>query len=132
MNKAPETYTELIENYLLQDALDCGIGVSDFYDMTITEITHIRDSFLRRREIKRKDTADMAYRLSLLITNGIACLISKDNTPIQFLELFSDLFEEESKVNEENKIKAQMEINKQHMKEFANRVNLQRAGGEDK
>jgi len=100
--------------------------------MTITEITAIRDSFLRRREIKRKDTADMAYRLSLLITNGIACLVSKDNTPIQFLELFSDLFEEESKVNEENKINVQMEINKQHMKEFANRVNSQRTGGENK
>lgn len=102
--------------------------------MTISEITNCRDSFLRRREIKRKDTADMAYRLSLLITNGIACLVSKDNTPIQFLELFSDLFKEESEINEENKINVQMEINKQHMKEFAQRVNRERlqTGGEDK
>lgn len=131
-NKAPETYTEFIEEYLLKDALDCGIGVEDFYNMTITEITNIRDSFLRRREIKRKDTADMAYRLSVLIANGISCVLNKDNKPIEFLDMFADLFEEESKTNEENKIKAQTEINKQHMKDFANRVNSQRIGGENK
>jgi len=47
--------------------------------------------------------------------------------------MFADLFEEESKVNEENKIKAQMEINKQHMKEFAQRVNSLKTeiGGEN-
>lgn len=76
----------------------------------------------------------MVYRLSVLITNGIACIMSKDNKPIEFLDMFADLFEEESKVNEENKIKAQTEINKQHMKEFAQRVNRERlqTGGEDK
>lgn len=133
MKKAPETYTEFIEKYLLDDALDCGISVSDFYDMTIKEITKVRDSFLRKREIRRKDTADMVYRLSTLITNGTACIISKDNQPIQFLDMFADLFEEESKVNEENKIKVQMEINKQHMKEFAQRVNSLKTeiGGEN-
>ncbi len=133
MKKAPETYTEFIEEYLLDDALDCGISISDFYDMTIKEITKVRDSFLRKREIRRKDTADMVYRLSTLITNGAACIISKDNQPIQFLDMFADLFEEESKVNEQNKIKAQMEINKQHMKEFAQRVNSLKTeiGGEN-
>ena len=102
--------------------------------MTIKEITKVRDSFLRKREIRRKDTADMAYRLSTLITNGTACIISKDNKPIQFLEIFADIFEEESKTNEENKIKAQMEINKQHMKEFAQQVNSPKVqiGGENK
>jgi hypothetical protein len=101
--------------------------------MTIKEITNIRDSFLRKREIRRKDTADMVYRLSTLITNGIACIISKDNQPIQFLEIFADIFEEESKADEENKVKAQMEINKQHMKEFAQRVNSLKVqiGGEN-
>lgn len=133
MKKAPETYTEFIEKYLLDDALDCGISISDFYDMTIKEITKVRDSFLRKREIRRKDTADMVYRLSTLITNGTACIISKDNQPIQFLEMFADIFAEENKANEENKIKAQMEINKQHMKEFAQRVNRERlqTGGEN-
>lgn len=133
MKKAPETYTEFIEEYLLDDALDCGIIVSDFYDMTIKEITKVRDSFLRKREIRRKDAADMVYRLSTLITNGTACIMSKDNQPIQFLEIFGDIFEEENKVNEENKIKAQMEINKQHMKEFAQRVNSLKTeiGGEN-
>jgi len=133
LKKAPETYTEFIEEYLLDDALDCGISISNFYDMTIKEITKVRDSFLRKREIRRKDTADMVYRLSTLITNGTACIISKDNQPIQFLDMFADLFEEESKVNEQNKIKAQMEINKQHMKEFAQRVNSLKTeiGGEN-
>jgi hypothetical protein len=133
LKKAPETYTEFIEKYLLDDALDCGISVEDFYDMTIKEITKVRDSFLRKREIRRKDTADMVYRLSTLITNGTACIISKDNQPIQFLEIFGDIFEEESKSNEANKIKAQMEINKQHMKEFAQRVNSLKVqiGGEN-
>lgn len=133
MKKAPETYTEFIEKYLLDDALDCGISVSGFYDMTIKEITKVRDSFLRKREIRRKDTADMVYRLSTLITNGTACIISKDNQPIQFLEIFADIFDEENKANEENKIKAQMEINKQHMKEFAQRVNSLKTqiGGEN-
>lgn len=99
--------------------------------MTINEVTKARDSYFRRREIKRKDTADMVYRLSTLITNGTACIISKDNKPIQFLDIFADLFLEENKINEEKKIEAQMEINKQHMREFAQRINSQ-MGGEDK
>lgn len=99
--------------------------------MTINEVTKVRDSFFRRREIKRKDTADMVYRLSTLITNGTACIMSKDNKPIQFLDIFADLFREENKINEEKKIEAQMEINKQHMREFAQRINSQ-MGGEDK
>lgn len=110
--------------------MDCGLSISDFYDMTIKEITLIRDSFLRRRDIKRKDTADMVYRLSTLIMNGTACVMSKDCKPIEFLDIFADLFEEENKKNEENKIKAQLEINKQHMKEYAERMN-KKMGGED-
>lgn len=99
--------------------------------MTIKEITDYRDSFLRKREIKRKDSADMIYRLATLITNGTACILSKDNKPIEFLEIFGDIFEEESKINEENKAKIQMEINKQHMKEFAESINKQMTGGEE-
>ena len=49
---------------------------------------------------------------------------------IKFLDIFSDIFQEESKINEENKIKAQMEIHKQRMREFAERVNKQMIGGE--
>ena len=100
--------------------------------MTIKELTEYRDSFLRRREVKRKDSADMIYRLSTLITNGTACILSDKNKPIEFLDIFSDIFEEESKINEENKIKAQMEIHKQRMREFAERVNKQMIGVRDK
>lgn len=130
MNKPPETYTEFIEKYLLKDALDCGVSINEFYDMTIKELTDYRDSFLRKREIKRKDSADMIYRLATLITNGTSCILSSDNKPIEFLEIFGDIFEEESKINEEIKIKNQMEIHKQRMKEFAERVNRQMDGGE--
>lgn len=130
MNKPPQNYTEFIEKYLFKDALDCGITVNEFYDMTIKELTDYRDSFLRKREIKRKDSADMIYRLSTLITNGTACILSDKNKPIEFLDIFSDIFQEESKINEENKIKAQMEIHKQRMREFAERVNKQMIGGE--
>ncbi len=70
--------------------------------MTIKELTEYRDSFLRKREIKRKDSADMVYRLATLITNGTACVLSNENKPIEFLEIFGDLFEKESKINEEN------------------------------
>ena len=44
--------------------------------------------------------------------------------------MFGDIFEKESKINEENKKKAQMEIHKQRMREFAERVNKQMNGGE--
>lgn len=99
--------------------------------MTIKELTDYRDSFLRKREIKRKDSADMIYRLAILITNGTACILSEKNKPIEFLDIFSDIFKEESKINEENKIKAQMEIHKQRMREFAERVSKQMNGGEE-
>ena len=110
--------------------MDCGISVNEFYYMTINELTEYRDSFLRRREIKRKDSADMVYRLAILITNGTACILSEKSKPIEFLDMFGDIFEKESKINEENKKKAQMEINKQRMREFAERVNKQMNGGE--
>ncbi len=101
--------------------------------MTISEVTKVRDSFLRKRELTRKDTADMIYRLGILITNGTATIFSKDVKPVQFLDIFQDLFKEESQANTEEKIKAQTEINKQHMKEYANRINSQmvKDGGEN-
>lgn len=98
--------------------------------MTIKELTDYRDSFLRKREIKRKDEADMIYRLATLITNGTSCILSSDNKPIEFLEIFGDIFQKESKINEENKRKVQIEIHKQRMREFAERVNRKMTGGE--
>lgn len=116
---------------MLKDALDCGVSINEFYDMTISELTDYRDSFLRKREIKRKDSADIVYRLATLISNGTACVLNGENKPIEFLDIFGDIFEKESKIHEENRIKAQMEVNKQRMKEFAERVKKQMSGGDE-
>ena len=121
----------LLKSILFKDALDCGISVNEFYDMTIKELTEYRDSFLRRREIKRKDSADMVYRLAILITNGTACILSEKSKPIEFLDMFGDIFEKESKINEENKKKSsKWKFTNKRMREFAERVNKQMNGGE--
>ena len=94
--------------------------------MTIKEVSGVIDSFFRKRDMRRKDNADMIYRLSKLITNGVACVLSKDATPLQFYDVFQDVFPEEKERNNQAQINAQLEINKQNMKEFAERVNKER------
>ena len=102
--------------------------------MSIKEVLAVRKSFLRRREMRRRDIADMSYRLSVLIRNDIQCSLSREAEPIQFLDIYKDLFIDESIDREEQQIKAKLEVNKQHMKEYAERVNRERSkkgGGEN-
>lgn len=105
---------------MLPDALDCSISISEFYNLTISEVELLRDSYIRRYNLKRKNVADMLFRLSQLITNGTSVILNgKKVKPLEFLDIFSDIFPEEVIARDNKKL----EIEKANMIAWAEAMN---------
>ena len=112
-----------------QIALQSGLSIFEFWDMTVGEVADTVEANNKREENKLKQKAIMDYTLAKTLTSGIAALFSKNEQMITINEAYEWLFEEENKKIEEEKAKAQLEINKQRMKEYANFVNRKRREG---
>lgn len=82
-----------------------------------------------RKQAEMKDKALMNYTLAKNIAINVASVLNTENKPIAFTELYSFLFEEENKKLQEEKIKAELEINKQQMIDYAKYINSRRKEG---
>lgn len=71
----------------------------------------------------------MDYIFAKNIGINVASVLNTENKPISFTELYSFLYEEENKKLQEEKIKVQLEINKQQMINYANYINSKRKEG---
>ena len=114
-----------------QIALQSGISVSDFWDMTVGEVAETVEAINKKEEIKLKQQAIMDYTQAKTLISGIAALFSKDEEMLQIDQAYEWLFEKETKKIEEDKKNAQLEINKQRMKEYAEYVNKRRKEGDN-
>ena len=83
--------------------------------MTYGEIVDTIKAYNMRKQAEMKDKALMDYTLAKNIAINVASVLNTENKPIAFTELYSFLFEEENKKLQEEKIKAELEINKQQM-----------------
>ncbi|WP_143314980.1 hypothetical protein [Clostridium sp. HBUAS56017] len=97
-----------------------------FWELTLKEINLSIEVYQKRKTRDIKDRAYMDYKLAECIGVNISTLISKENEPIPFVEIYKELFEEEQEDLEEQKKQQQMVINKQRMIDFANFHNSKR------
>lgn len=71
----------------------------------------------------------MDYTLAQNIGINVSHALNTENKILSFIEVYSFLFEEENKKLQEEKIKAEVEINKQRMIDYANYINSKRKEG---
>lgn len=108
-------------------SLQCDISIFDFWDMTFGEVVDCIKVYNTKKNNCLKEQAIMDYIQAQTIVNGINSMLSKENKQKTITEMYSFLFEEENKKLEEEKIKAQLEINKQGMINYINY--LKKRGG---
>lgn len=102
---------------LLPVALQCGISILDFYDMTMIEVVKTIEAYQKKDKLRLQEKAYIAYQESQLISCFIGSMFKKGQTKLPTMyDAFGALFEEEIKQQE-------MEQDKARILAFVNRIN---------
>lgn len=118
-----ESYSELIEE-LYPICLEAGITPALFYESTLGEIYDLLLAYNKREKIRQKEMITSNYMLAYHIGERVGNLLNSENTIHELWDLYPDLFEEEKKINEEVKRKAEIEEYKAKFTAFAYNINL--------
>ena len=110
-------------------ALQCDISVFSFWEMTLGEIIKTIEAYKKKEKYVLKNKATMDFCLAKAIGGNIASLLSEENKPAEFMNIYDWLFEEENKEIQKKKIENELIINKQRMKDFAVYFNSHRKEG---
>lgn len=102
-----------MEKYIflwLNAALDSGISELDFWEMTLAEIKRAVDSKVRVDKARAQERATFDYILANLVGVSVSrCIDGKADYPT-LEEVYSSLFEEETKAKAEEKRAKEEEI----------------------
>lgn len=94
----------LFEKYAYQwltTALDCGISETDYWNMTIAELTRAIDSYNRRYKTAERQQAAFDYILADAIGKSVSRIYSSAATMPKLYELYPALFDSEEIINQE-------------------------------
>ena len=113
-------------------ALDCGITVREFWEMSLDEILDSRDSFSRNYERRVKDKLSNLHFLARDTAQQISAMLagSEDVSAPELWDYFPDLFGKEKIFADQKKREQEMAVYKAQMQDFAYRHNHIRNGGE--
>jgi hypothetical protein len=115
---------------LLDNALDCGIAESDFWQMTFAELERAAASKNRRDKAEAQNRAAYDYILAGLIGRAFAQSMSQENTFPTLHEAYPHLFDgEQQKAAKEEQI---IQLSTARFKAFAQSYNKkfeEEAGG---
>lgn len=109
---------------------------SSFWDYSLYEIYDLLESHNRKMKYESdKATAELKAKaildsvLAREIGEYVASMLDKNAKITPVTELLPELFKEENEINRANKEKAEMELYKAKMEEFAFRHNFKMKGG---
>ena len=107
---------------LLPLALQCGISIFDFYDMTFAEVQAVINAYFTKQKRELQQQASMVYAGASLTAMFVSKLISDKAKILTLYDAFPDLFKEEIKEAE----KRAQEEEKQRFLQFVARHNKER------
>ena len=121
---------------LLPLALQCGISIFDFYQMTFAEVQAVINAYFTKQKRELQQQASMVYAEASLTAMFVSRLISEKAKILTLYEAFPDLFkeeiEEEKKDRQRREKEALLEFVKRHNKERENALqNRSNNNGED-
>ncbi|HHG7937040.1 TPA: hypothetical protein ACPYFT_002024 [Streptococcus pneumoniae] len=106
--------------------LDIGGKPLDFWDLTVLEIREMIESYNRVKIQERKEKIIDSYILSRMITNHVSLLLSNDAKVVELWEYAPELFVEEQQAVEQERQRQALLLNKERMRDFAERHNRKR------
>lgn len=102
-------------------ALENGIGVDDFWDMTIPEVVDTIKARMKQRENAQKDRLRLVHFLAKDVAQVFGS--DKDNPPKELWDFFPELFAEDKEEAEKANAEAEFALYKARMIDFALRHN---------
>lgn len=110
---------------LLQPAINCGLAESDFWDMTKAEIERYMEGAAWRIKMR----AQFDYKLADLLSFSVARVISENVHFPTLQEAYPDMFDEDTKQQEEKIKEAKMESSINNFLAFAQKHNAKISKG---
>lgn len=114
---------------LYPDALDCGVPVEMFWDLSLAEISDIMGSFKRRRENQLKQDLINGFAFAQHTAELIGQYISEENQVHQLWDYFPELFAKEKKQHEAAEYEQQLETAKENRRAYAAELKRRREMG---
>lgn len=113
-------------------ALDCGVSVSSYWNMSLAEIRDCMESFERKHRMEFKQKVSELHVLAKDIAQYVSAVLngSDGNPPPELWDYFPDLFGEEKKEANKRIQDHMMAVYKAQMQDYAYRHNRKRDGGE--
>lgn len=116
-------------NNLYPDALDCGISVTDFWELSVMEISDIMQSYKHRKKVQLKQDLINGFAFAQNTAELIGKYLSKENTARNPWDFFPELFAEEKKIYEAEQEKRQVETARENRKAYAAELKRRRETG---
>lgn len=114
---------------LYPDALDCGVPLEKFWDLSLAEITDMMASFKRRRNNQLKQDLINGFAIAQHTAECIGQYMSKENEVHQLWDYFPELFAEEKERYEAVEGERQLETAKENRRAYAAELKRRRDMG---
>lgn len=111
---------------LYRTALDCGVSPCEFWEYSPGEVTDIIESFVRKEKNRTKEKLMYNYQLATYIKLFVGSLLSKDIEVPELYDMYPEIFKDERKSIEKEKIEKELKLHKERMRQFAIRHNQNR------
>ena len=106
--------------------MDCGIGIEEFWELSLREVRDKIESYNRKDSYNRKKELSDIQLFASLTSQYISTLFSKDVDVKTVFDIFPELFKEDIKQNNEKQRKIALELNKEKARLYAKRFNEMR------
>ena len=111
------------------DALDCGISVKEFWELSMLEISDIMESFKRRRTRDLKQELINGFAFAEHTAELVGLYLSSENTARKIWDFFPELFSQEKTAYDEIEVRRQMEQAKENRRAYAAEIKRRREMG---
>lgn len=113
----PQTLEEYIY-LLLETALDAGISVLDFWELTPLEVNKVIESRNRIKKVEAQERASFDYILASLIGRNIARVMDGKTQIPRVEEVYTDLFADRQEEIEAQEEARKVELFAARLKQF--------------
>jgi hypothetical protein len=118
-SSSPFFYSDYVYQWL-DNALDAGISETDFWNMTIAELTRAIQSKERVKKLEAKEKATYDYILAAMVTKGVQAAMAGGEGLPDITEIYPSVFVDEIKDKQNKKQAIKDELSALRFKQFAN------------
>lgn len=100
-------------------ALDCGISITDFWNLSVMEIFDIMESLYRKKKQEKKERLSEVFILAKSTAEHIGTYLNKENKAGMPWDFFPELFREEKAAYEKAVEEEELEKARERRRAYA-------------